>query len=52
VQASQFESHFVDYAKGDYRLKPGTDWAGAGTDKGDLGASLAEHRARPPATPQ
>jgi hypothetical protein len=40
VTASQFESHFADYAKGDFRLKPGTDWAGAGTDHMDLGAGL------------
>jgi hypothetical protein len=33
-----FESHFVDYARGVYSLKPGTDWAGAGTDGLDLGA--------------
>jgi hypothetical protein len=34
---ADFESHFADYAAGAYSLKPGTDWAGAGTDGLDLG---------------
>jgi hypothetical protein len=35
---ADFESHFMDYAAGDYALAAGTDWAGAGTDGQDLGA--------------
>ncbi|MGH9346589.1 MAG: putative Ig domain-containing protein [Vicinamibacterales bacterium] len=45
---ADFEAHFVDYAGGDYALRPGTDWAGAGTDAQDLGADMARIRtARP-----
>jgi hypothetical protein len=36
-----FESHFVNYAGGDYALVPGTDWALAGTDALDLGADFS-----------
>jgi hypothetical protein len=35
-----FEAHFIDYAGGDYSLRPATDWASAGTDGADLGAGL------------
>ena len=35
---TEFESHFADYTRGSYMLKPGTDWANAGTDSRDLGA--------------
>ena len=35
---AQFESHFVDYRSGNFALRPGTDWAGKGTDGADLGA--------------
>jgi hypothetical protein len=38
---AEFESHFVDYAGDDFRLKPGTNWGGAGTDGRDLGADYA-----------
>lgn len=37
---SDFEAHFVDYAGGNYALRPGTDWANAGTDGLDLGAIM------------
>jgi hypothetical protein len=40
--AEDFIAHFTDYGGGDYSLKPGTDWAGAGTDGKDLGANLQE----------
>jgi hypothetical protein len=36
--AAVFEQHFSDYARGNFTLKPGTDWANAGTDGRDLGA--------------
>ncbi len=36
-----FQSHFVDYAGGNYALVPGTDWAQAGTDGEDLGADIS-----------
>jgi hypothetical protein len=39
---TQFESHFINYTGGNYALKPGTDWANAGTDSRDLGA-VFEH---------
>jgi hypothetical protein len=42
---TDFQNHFVDYAGGDYALKPGTDWAGAGLDGEDLGADIATIRA-------
>jgi hypothetical protein len=35
-----FEGHFVNYADEDFALRPGTDWARAGTDGLDLGALL------------
>ena len=35
---SAFEAHFVDYAGGNFALRPGTNWANAGTDGLDLGA--------------
>lgn len=38
--AIAFLAHFVNPAAGDYHLKPSTDWAGAGTDGADLGASI------------
>ena len=37
---AEFEAHFVDYAGGNYALRPGTDWARAGTDGLDLGAIM------------
>ena len=37
-----FESHFADYAQGNFALKPGTDWERAGTDGKDLGADFAQ----------
>lgn len=37
---SDFEAHFVDYAGGNYALRPATDWANAGTDGLDLGAIM------------
>jgi hypothetical protein len=40
---TQFESHFTDYRGGGYSLKPGTDWANAGTDGVDLGAVFDRH---------
>jgi hypothetical protein len=33
-----FQAHFTDPAHDDFTLKPGTDWANAGTDGLDLGA--------------
>ena len=45
--AAEFQSHFKDYDGGDFSLKPGTDWANAGTDGLDLGAIMdsSSHRA-------
>ena len=37
---AQFESQFVSYAGGDYRLTPGSAWRNAGTDGRDLGVLL------------
>jgi hypothetical protein len=42
---TDFEAMFVDYASGDYRLKPGGNWAQAGTDGHDLGADYDALRA-------
>ena len=42
--ATQFESHFTDYRGGSFTLKPGTDWANAGTDGLDLGAVFDRDR--------
>lgn len=52
--AAEFESHFVDYAQGNYMLKEGTDWANAGTDGLDLGAHLTpqDEAPRPPRAPR
>jgi hypothetical protein len=36
-----FRRQFVDFAGGDYRLKPGSPWIGRGTDGKDLGAAIA-----------
>jgi hypothetical protein len=47
-----FEAHFTNYAAGDYSLHPGTDWANAGTDGKDLGATLTAPRIRAPANPR
>jgi len=38
---SEFRSQFIDYARGDYRLKPTSSWTGAGTDGAALGADLS-----------
>ena len=38
--AAQFESQFVSYAAGDYRLTAASPWRSAGTDGRDLGASF------------
>ena len=46
-----FEAHFVDYARGNFRLKPGTDWAGAGTDGKDLGAHINQGQGSAPRAP-
>ena len=49
-----FEAHFVNYAGGNYALMPGTDWAAAATDVGDLGAGLlavAQNASLPPPPP-
>ena len=37
---ADFENHFVDYDGDNFTLKPGTNWASAGTDNLDLGADL------------
>lgn len=37
---ADFESHFIDYGGGDYRLNPETGWARSGTDGLDLGAAM------------
>jgi hypothetical protein len=39
---TDFAAHFIDYAGDDYALRPGTDWANAGTDGEDLGADIAQ----------
>lgn len=36
--SAAFDLHFTDPATSDFTLKPGTDWANAGTDGTDLGA--------------
>jgi hypothetical protein len=46
-----FEAHFVDYAAGNYALKPGTDWQDAGTDGEDLGANIPRDTKKTPAKP-
>jgi hypothetical protein len=38
--SAQFESQFVSYAAGDYRLTAASPWRNAGTDGRDLGASF------------
>ena len=38
--SAAFDAHFTDPANSDYTLKPGTDWANAGTDGTDLGANF------------
>jgi hypothetical protein len=38
--AAQFETQFVSYAGGDYRLIAASPWRGAGTDGLDLGAQV------------
>lgn len=38
----QFRSQFVDFAGGDYRLKPDSIFRGAACDSTDLGASMAK----------
>jgi hypothetical protein len=50
--ADDFRAHFTDYGGGDYSLRPGTDWAGAGTDGKDLGANLAEITSKVPTGPK
>jgi hypothetical protein len=42
--AASFEAHFTDYAGANYRLNPGSDWAFAGTDGLDLGASYPQEQ--------
>jgi len=46
-----FRRAFVGFEKGDYRLAPGGDWHGAGTDGKDLGADLTRLPSRPAASP-
>ena len=41
---TDFSAHFVDYAGDDFALRPGTDWANAGTDGRDLGADMVQIR--------
>ena len=41
VAAAGFDSTFVDAAAGDYRLKPGSRFGGAGSDGRDVGADIA-----------
>ena len=41
---TDFAAHFVNYAGDDYALRPGTDWANAGTDGQDLGADIVQIR--------
>jgi hypothetical protein len=43
---SEFEAHFVDYAHGNFAVRPNTDWAAAGTDGLDLGAVFPDHQRR------
>jgi hypothetical protein len=42
--AAQFETQFVAYAAGDYRLIESSPWREAGTDRLDLGAVLEDAR--------
>jgi hypothetical protein len=48
---AEFEMHFVDYAGGNYALKPGTNWADAGTDGEDLGAVMPKDTSSAPGRP-
>jgi hypothetical protein len=48
--AADFEAHFVNYDEGDYAIKAGTDWEGAGTAGTDLGANL-QGQSGPPVAP-
>ena len=41
---AQFETQFVAFARGDYRLVSASPWRGAGTDGQDLGAPLGAVR--------
>ena len=43
---ADFETHFADYAGGDFTLVPGTNWERAGTDGLDLGGNVAAIAAR------
>ncbi len=47
---TDFQTHFVNYAAGDFALAPDTDWTGAGTDAEDLGADMAQLRITPSAS--
>jgi hypothetical protein len=47
---AEFRRQFVSYDEGDYRLIPGSAWRGAGTDRLDLGANLANAVSAPPVT--
>jgi hypothetical protein len=42
--AAQFETQFVSFTGGDYRLIASSPWRGAGTDGQDLGAPLGTVR--------
>jgi hypothetical protein len=49
---ADFQAHFVNYPGGNFALKPGTDWANAGTDGLDLGANPGQGQAAPAAGPK
>ena len=41
VKEGEFDGHFVDPAAGDFRLRPGSRFRGAASDKKDLGADMS-----------
>jgi hypothetical protein len=47
----EFARQFVDYEAGDYRIRVGSPWRGAGSDGRHLGADLGGPPSTPPARP-
>src|SRR5581483_2364745 len=48
---AQFQSQFVSYATGDFRLIAASPWLGAGSDGATLGANMGVAAAPTPAAP-
>jgi hypothetical protein len=49
---SEFRGQFVDYARGDYRVKPTSSWKSAATDGAALGADLSAVPGAPERAPE